>query len=151
MEAGDKMMKAKDAQMQFDLDSEADAASLIDKPLSKIAKKLLKILPSYEGKANAINASYFAGLFKVEARAITSGISELREHGYPVCSSRDDGYWWSTDPVEFNEYLNKQEKENDARIRRTRKQRKSPLGQKLIANNNQHHKDQNRKSIGYGR
>lgn len=138
MEAGDKMKatdkeKSKDAQMQFDFSIGTDETSLADKPLSDIAKKLLNVLPDYIGKGNAINASYFSKLFNVEARAITRGVSELREHGYPVCSTRDDGYWWSNDPVEFNEYLNKQEKENDDRIRRTRKQRESPLGQALIS------------------
>lgn len=128
------MTKQSIGQMSFPLSgsTEDTASPRKDSHLSQTAKKLLKILPFHVGKKNSISGNELTKMLNVELRAITKGISLLKEKGYPVCSSRENGYWWSNNPMEFNEYLSKQEKENANRIRRIKNQRNTPLGQALV-------------------
>ncbi|ARD06916.1 hypothetical protein B1745_04375 [Lactobacillus amylolyticus] len=114
-----------------------DASQMKDKPLSDNSKRLLKILQFHIGKANAIHSKDLVRLIGIQSRAITDCVASLQDHNYPVCSTKDDGYWMSNDPIEFNQYLNKREKENEASRQRIKRLRASKLGQYLIINPDQ--------------
>lgn len=121
------------AQMMLPLDdSMRDASQIRDKPLSDTAKKLLKILKNRIGKADAIHGKELMQMLGINLRAITDNVSSLQDHGYHICSTKKEGYWYSVDPVEYNEWLTKREKELEDSRQRLKRQRNSDLGQYLV-------------------
>lgn len=121
------------AQMSLPLNASLDGASQIrDKPLSDTAKKLLKILKNCIGKANAIHGKELMQILGINLRSITENVSSLQDHGYHICSTKKEGYWYSVDPVEYNEWLTKREKEIEDSRQHLKRQRESELGQFLI-------------------
>lgn len=113
-------------------DSVNSASQTRDKPLSDTAKRLLKILKHCIGKANSIHSRELMQLLNVDSRSITRNASALQDHGYHVCSTKNEGYWITNDPVEYNEWLTKREKEIDDSRERIKRQRASKLGQFFI-------------------
>lgn len=76
----------------FGDDSVNSASQTRDKPLSDTAKRLLKILKHCIGKANAIHSRELMQLLNVDSRSITRNASVLQDHGYHVCSTKNEGY-----------------------------------------------------------
>lgn len=126
-------------QMAFDLEDSSvrDASLNREKPLSTKAEKFLAILNHHKSRENGISADSVCKILNVQKRVITDYANELRLHAFNVCSTPEDGYWMSTNPLEYNEWLTKQEKRNARSAEITSIQRSTPLGQYFITHPNE--------------